>query len=327
MCENTLLSYFNPEWDTEVIGDGSPTGVDGILTQLNPENKEKKVIAYVSRSLTDAETRYGQIEREALAIHFACLKFQIYLLGKPFTMFTDDKPLEYMFNKPKTQMLYRIERIRVKLQGFNFTVKHLPGSKNPTDYISRKPIELKQKDKQTSKELEKHVYFIVNEGLPEAVTLKEIEECTHIDEETKALFQSIKNGFINEQLNPEIMKYKRIFPELSIVDGVILKGHKIVVPRLLRTRILEAGHDGHQGIVKTKGLVRSKAWYPGIDDDITKMVSNCRGCQTSVNDTSREPLIMSELIMSELIMSELIMSELIMSELPNAPWESLVTDY
>ena len=127
ICDNTMLSYFHPTWDTLVICDGSPNGVAGILTQINPDTNKREVVAYASRTLTDAETRYGQIEREALAIHFACLKFQIFLLGKPFVVATDHKPLVHMFNKPKTQMPYRIERIRMKLQGFEFIVQHLPG--------------------------------------------------------------------------------------------------------------------------------------------------------------------------------------------------------
>ena len=137
LCEQTLVSYFNPQWDTEIIYDASPLGESGILTQISPTDGSRTVIAYASRTLTDAETRYGQIEREALAIHFAYLKFQIYLLGKRFSVITDHKPLVHMFNRPKTQMPYRVERIRMKLQGFDFQVNYAPGSRNPSDYMSK----------------------------------------------------------------------------------------------------------------------------------------------------------------------------------------------
>ena len=307
MGDHTMLSYFDPNWDTKVVCDGSPFGVAGILMQTNPETKKKKIIAYASRSLTDAETRYGQIEREALSIHFSCLKFQLYLLGKPFEIITDHKPLVYMFNNPKSQTPYRIERIRMKLQGFAFKVIHIPGPTNPTDYISRKPLCIDSMNKRESKKLEKHVYSVISEGIPGAVTLDDIKTHTQKDEESKHLFESIKQGYIDKKAHPDVKKYQRVFQSLSICDGIILKGHKIVVPCSLRKRIIEAGHDGHQGIVKTKTLLRSKVWYPGIDDDATKIVSSCRGCQSAVNDNSREPVIMSEL--------------------PNAPWESIITDF
>ena len=72
-----------------------------------------------------------------------------------------------------------------------------------------------------------------------------MEECTNFDKETKALYQSIMKGYINIKLSPELKKYQRVFPSVSIVDGIILKGHKIVVPSMLQNRILEAAHDGH----------------------------------------------------------------------------------
>ena len=197
LCETTLLSYFDPSWKTEVVCDGSPYGVAGILTQVDPHSSRRKVVAYASRSLTDAETRYGQIEREALAIHFSLLKFNIFLLGKPFKVQTDHKPLVHMFNNPKTQMPYRIERIRMKLQGFKFVVEHLPGSKNPSDYMSRKPVVLSKKDKAAAKELEKDVNFIINKGNWDAVKIEEVKQHTKADVEFQALYCAITNDHLD----------------------------------------------------------------------------------------------------------------------------------
>jgi hypothetical protein len=73
----TVMAYFNPSKDIEVITDGSPVGVSGILTQ------EGKVVAYASRSLTQVETRYSQTEREALALVWPCKHFAMYLKGAP----------------------------------------------------------------------------------------------------------------------------------------------------------------------------------------------------------------------------------------------------
>ena len=77
-----MLNYFDPNLKTEVICDASPYGLSAILFQHSQNENEKKVIAYASRSLTETEQRYSQIEREALAILFDCRKFQIYLLGR-----------------------------------------------------------------------------------------------------------------------------------------------------------------------------------------------------------------------------------------------------
>ena len=307
LSEHSLLSYFNPDWETEIICDGSPVGVSGILIQCHPNDGSRRIIAYASRSLTDAETRYGQIEREALSIYFACLKFQIYILGKNFTVVTDHQPLVTMFNNPRSQMPYRVERIRMKLQGFNFKVRHIPGAKNPSDYMSRNPIKIEGTDKKAAVALERHVHFMVESGFNDAVTIDEIKRCYLKDEIMTRLSECINKGAIDSDRLPCLNSYKRVFNELSLVNGLIIKGEKIVIPKRLRKRILSAGHDGHQGVEKTKSVLRSKVWYPGMDQDVAEYIQNCRGCQSAVNDTYKEPLIMSEL--------------------PAGPWESVITDY
>ena len=192
--------------------DGSPVGVSTILIQIKPQGREKKVIGYASRTLTDAETRYGQIEREALAIHFACLKFQIYLLGQQFTIFTDHKPLVYMFNKPRSQMPYRIERIRMKLQGFDFNVVQ-----NPIDFLSRKPIKPEYHELREYEELEKHVHSVINEGNFDAVKVDEIRESTKNDKTMHMLSESVSKGIIDADHKPELIGYKSVFNELSVI--------------------------------------------------------------------------------------------------------------
>ena len=74
LCEQTLLSYFNPQWDTEIICDASTVGVSGILTQISPTDGSRTVIAYASRTLTDVEIRYGQIERGSTSDTFCMFK-------------------------------------------------------------------------------------------------------------------------------------------------------------------------------------------------------------------------------------------------------------
>ena len=94
-----LLSYYDPNLKTEVICDGSPVGVGAMLVQHDPKTQEPRVTTYNSRSLTDVEKRYGQIERESLAIQYGCLRYKI-LLGRDFDVITDHKPLVTLYNNP-----------------------------------------------------------------------------------------------------------------------------------------------------------------------------------------------------------------------------------
>ena len=133
-----LVPYY-PERDTLVICDGSPTGLGGGLFQKTQNDYQP--VHFVSRTLTDTERRYSQIERETLAVGFATSRLQMYLLGgKHFQLATDLKPLLPLFNNPQAKLPPRIERLIMKMKNLDFTMIHIPGKENVTDYMSRHPF-------------------------------------------------------------------------------------------------------------------------------------------------------------------------------------------
>ena len=67
------MGYFDENWQTELTTDASPTGLGAVLAQKDPKDPSKrKIILYASRALTEVEKRYSQVEREALAVVWAC---------------------------------------------------------------------------------------------------------------------------------------------------------------------------------------------------------------------------------------------------------------
>ena len=108
-----LIPYI-PERDTRVICDGSPTGLGGGLFQKAKHGYQP--VHFVSRTLTDTEKRYSQIEREALAAEFTTTRLHMYLLGaKHFQLATDHKPLLPIFNDPRAKLPPRLERMVMKM--------------------------------------------------------------------------------------------------------------------------------------------------------------------------------------------------------------------
>ena len=99
----TALRFFNIDWITQVICDASPVGLGAVLSQTNPKNeKEKGVVMYLSRMLTDVERRYSQMEKEALGIVWACERLYLYLFGKQFQLLTDNRAVQLFFNNPNS---------------------------------------------------------------------------------------------------------------------------------------------------------------------------------------------------------------------------------
>ena len=121
ICKKTTLTYFDQEKETTIQVDASGRGLGAVLTENG------KLIAFASKSLTETEQRYANIERELLAVVFGCERFHTYMYGKHFTVESDHKPLEMIQHKPLTAAPPRLQRMLLRLQPYNMTVKYRPG--------------------------------------------------------------------------------------------------------------------------------------------------------------------------------------------------------
>ena len=82
----------------------------------------------LSRALTDTEKRYANIEREMLAVVVACEKFHSYLFGKRFLVESDHKPREMIHLKNLTAAPPRLQRMLLRIQGYDLEIKYKPGT-------------------------------------------------------------------------------------------------------------------------------------------------------------------------------------------------------
>ena len=313
LSDDKTLHYFDPKLHTSVFVDASPFGLGGILCQKN-NSGHLVTIAYASRSLTDVESRYSQTEREALAVVWACEHFHLYLFGENFDVITDHKPLETIFNNPTSRPSSRLERWNLRLQSYQFRVKFQPGSENPADYLSRHAFEKSAKpNSDTSKVAEDYVNFLTNHAVPKAMTLDQISYYTKIDPTLIAVKQAISsnawNKIDNNIDNSAFQVFKTIRDDLSYNEqhGIILKCNLIVIPYHLQKQVLDIAHEGHQGMVKTKQLMREKVWFPYMDTKVESMIKSCLPCMSATPETKREPPNMTEL--------------------PDRPWSELHADF
>jgi hypothetical protein len=113
--------------------------------------------------------------------------------------------------------------------------------------------------------------------------------------------QSVTSAVEEERWNKTdscLSPYRNQHEQLTVSEcRVIPQNSQIVIPKSLRNRVLSIAHERHQGIVKTKMLVRSKVWWPGTDKQVNHMVKECVHCQAAAQQSPKcqPPLNMTKL--------------------------------
>ena len=125
-ASTTPLRYYDRNLPVMVQADASLRGLGACLIQKH--NGEDQPIAFASKSLTDADTRYANIERELLAIVFACQRLSMYLLGRSFIAGSDHKLLEMIAMKNLANAPPCLQRMLLELQRYDVTIKYRPGN-------------------------------------------------------------------------------------------------------------------------------------------------------------------------------------------------------
>ena len=292
-----VLALFDPSRETTVSADASCYGLGAVLLQRQPDGGMKPV-SYISRSLTPTEQRYAQIEREALAFTWACERFADYLVGLQFAIETDHKPLVPLFStKNLDELPVRVQRFRMRMMRFHFSIYHVPGKHLIiADMLSRAPLnEHRDSDHMFTEETDAFVNLTL-QSLPATESrLEEIRKQQEQDEACELLVRYCQQGWPDKRQLPDIVQqYSSVAAELSVQDGLLLRGSRIVIPTVLREDILRRLHTGHQGISKCRQRARQSVWWPGLSTEIVKMVKNCHECCKERLQPA-EPLMTSEL--------------------------------
>lgn len=305
-----VLALYNPNFPTCVSADASSFGLGAVIAQKQ-HTGEWRPVAFQSRSLLPAEQRYSQIEKEALAITWACDRFSHYLLGVTFHIQTDHKPLVPIFSsKPLDQLPPRILRYRLRLMRFHFTISHVPGKDLTTaDTLSRAPIPIdRTSDNALLAEVTAFI-AMVTETLPATdQRLREIRVKQTQDEVCSAIRTYCKTGWPSiNRLPSTLRQYWAHRGELNVNDDdLLLCGQRIVVPACLRAQVLEQLHVGHQGITKCRQRAKQSVWWPGLSTQLSEYVRSCAIC--AQNQTLHaEPLIPNKL--------------------PTLPWQKVAADF
>ena len=295
VINSPVLEFYDPQFELTLEADASEYGLGAALWQRG------KPIAYVSRSLSSAEERYAQIEKEMLAVLYGLEKFHYYTYGRDTMVITDHKLLVSIVKKLLSCAPRRLQEMLLRTQDCNYSLSCRPGKEIPvSDALSRAPTG------EESQELVEINNVTFSPLKPDR--LESIRNATRRDDTLVKLADVIQKGWPEEKIGlPScVLPYFNYRDELSVQDGVIYRGERVVIPTSLRREMKEKVHAGHLGINSCLRRARDLVYWLGMSSEIRQFVETCGVCSTYLDKQIPEPIHLHDV--------------------PSHPWQKVGTD-
>ena len=254
LAKATLLSHPKPEAPTNIVTDASDIAIGAVLQQ-QIENQWCP-IAYFSRKLKPAETRYSTFDHELLAIYLAIKHFHHFVEGRTFHVLTDHKPLVFALSTHSDTYTPRQICHLNYISQFTNDIHHIKGANNPAaDALSQIEINALQTSESE---------------------LLELEEMARVQQDDPDLtkLRSSSSLILEDIPLPQT--------NMTIVCDVSKGVPRPYVPKHFRRTIFNSFHSlSHPGIRVTQKLITTHFVWPGINTDVRKWAKSCLECQRS----------------------------------------------
>ena len=247
------------------------------------------------------------IEIESFAVAWAMGKCHHFLYASHFILETDQKPLEAVLSKSLNQATPRLQRILIRTFLYHFIVCYIQGITNQLgNCLSRLGD---QKD--TIKLPKHHVYQIPHQLSARSDSLNQLRVSIEADDELGMLKHTIMQGWTSsiKQGPPVLQSYWTFREELTVEDGLFSKGTRIVIPDKKCKTTWKLIHEGHLGLNKCKLHAKETVYWPGLHDQLEKLVLNCELCLKYSHSKCKQDPSLS-----------------LGQEVPLYPWTKLATD-
>lgn len=281
--EAATLVNFDETKPLVIQTDASKKGLGCALLQDN------QPLCFGSRTLLQHEQRYGQIDKEFLAILYSTIKYHYFMYGRRVIIQTDHKPLVALMNKDISAIpSERLKRIRMKLAKYDLELQYVPGKLLYTaDLLSR------LNDERLDSDVELDVEGVIHNVNVAPGRTQQLMEATKSDPLLSALKNQVETGWPakKEMVEQALLPYWSMKDDIYVENGLIFLGPKIIVPSNCRKDILNWLHISHLGINKSLSRARTLFFWIGMTKDVTEKIKLCETCQKFSNNNQKEPLI------------------------------------
>ncbi|XP_014677266.1 PREDICTED: uncharacterized protein K02A2.6-like [Priapulus caudatus] len=234
--------------------------------------------AYIGHLLTSRWQTQKKSRKSSLPV-FGVTKFHQYVYGRPFVVQTNHKPLENIMQKPRYAAPKRLQTMLVKLQGYDVELKYQPG---PTLYLADTLSRAYVPGDPELDSFEKYLnnvnvlsYLPISEG-----KLEQIRAATERD--LSVLKSSVFEGWPEKKdtVPGDIKHYFSLRDQLSVHNGIILTGDRVVIPNSMRREMMDQIHSSHVGIEGCLWRARECLYWPAMNSEIRNFIVACEICNS-----------------------------------------------
>jgi hypothetical protein len=318
LCKEPVMLY-HPDLNFPFVVETDASGAQLGSILMQKKNGTLRVVAYHSRVMKDAETRYSVTEQECLAVIDAIGRWRHYLHGTRFTVVTDHSALKWLLGL--TESTGRIARWIVKLNDYDFEVQIRPGKDHVVaDALSRARMVnaattneanvglralVTRSQTRPAEVSDSHIVARRDVGVFDMPTLDEVATEQRCDEEWKPVVTAL------ESKNENLPEYRRWLEDYMVREdgvlvrqskwlrlGVVVEREQVVIPETFVEAVLAVMHmsrvGGHFGVTRTYYKLCEYYWWPRMRQDVYRYVTNCHICisnsRLSPKKAERAPL-------------------------------------
>jgi hypothetical protein len=287
------LMMIRPGESMTVAADASSYGLGAVLTQKD-EHENERPIFFASRLMTDAETKWAQVDKELLAIAWAMERLDNFVYGRKIRVKTDHKPLLGLVKKPLAHLSSRQQRLMARLMRYDFELEYTPGKDLVVpDFLSRATTreepECRCKFMATDVPLEEAHVSMINT----APLSKELQEL--VEKKAKEDQEYVKMGEAYDKGWPGVEKencgeYWSVRENIVAEDGLLYRSGVLVIPKGARPRLMASLHRAHVGLHTMRKRAEETIWWPGIWSDLKDLRRDCSQCQVLMPAQQKETM-------------------------------------
>ncbi|XP_024883540.1 uncharacterized protein K02A2.6-like, partial [Temnothorax curvispinosus] len=278
------LRIYDPNEPVVIQTDSSKDGLGSVLLQNG------QPVAYASRSLTASEQKWAQIEKETLAIVFACERFHHFLYGREFTVQSDHKPLESLIKQDIDDVTARLQRMFLHLLKYpGLTIVYTPGKDmHVADCLSRATVDAAGPD---TLGLSGIIHSVTRQVCLSEENYNLYKNTLKGNERYSRVVKYVVDGWPSyHKLDEFSQTFYRYKDQLHFENSLLFKDHRLVIPTELQSKICKWVHAPHLGIEKTVARAREQFFWPGMTNDIKEAVKDCVVCEQFTRNNQKEPL-------------------------------------